>query len=221
MTVPTTEMAPVRIFREDTGVAIAREAARLVRDGGVLAMPTDSFYALGACAFDEAAVRRVCAIKGQRAQKPILVLIADRSQLERLVASVPPAATVLMERFWPGPLTIVFPASPRIPAVLTAGTGTIGVRLPEQPLLAQLLHATGPLTGTSANRSCEPPAQTALDVERSLGSDVDLILDGGPASATVPSTVVDVTETVRVLREGPVTREALKALLDREGIAVA
>jgi L-threonylcarbamoyladenylate synthase len=164
MTVRTTEMAQVRIFREDTGAAVVSEAARLVREGGVVALPTDSFYALGACAFDEAAVRRVCAIKGQRGQKPILLLIADRSQLDGLVASVPPAATVLMERFWPGPLTIVFPASPRIPAAVTAGTGTVGVRLPAQPLLVQLLHATGPLTGTSANRSGESPAQAALDV---------------------------------------------------------
>jgi L-threonylcarbamoyladenylate synthase len=221
MTVRTTEMAQVRIFREDTGAAVVSEAARLVREGGVVALPTDSFYALGASAFDEAAVRRVCAIKGQRGQKPILVLIADRSQLDGLVASVPPAATVLMDRFWPGPLTIVFPASPRIPATVTAGTGTVGVRLPAQPLLAQLLHATGPLTGTSANRSGESPAQAALDVERSLGSDVDLILDGGPSSATVPSTVVDATSTVRVVREGPITRAALKAVLEREGIAVA
>lgn len=221
MTGRTTEMATVRTFHRDAGAAIVREAAQIVRGGGVLAMPTDSFYALGACAFDEAAVRRVCAIKGQRAQKPILVLIAERSQLDGLVASVPPAATILMERFWPGPLTIVFPASPRMPVALTAGTGTIGVRVPAQPLLAQLLQTTGPVTGTSANRSGEPPARTALDVAGSLGTDVDLILDGGPASATLPSTVIDVTETVRVLREGPITRDLLKTLLDREGIAVA
>jgi len=220
MMVGTAEMALVRAFREDANDAIVRDAVRIVRNGGVLAMPTDSVYALGACVFDEAAVRRVCAIKGQREQKPILVLIADRSQLEALVACVPPAAAALMDRLWPGPLTIVLPASPRLPAALTAGTGTIGVRLPAQPLLAKLLHATGPLTGTSANRSGESPARTARDVAKSLGDDVDLILDGGPASATLPSTVVEATGIVRVLREGPIGRSAIQTALAEEGIDV-
>ncbi|OGW65074.1 MAG: threonylcarbamoyl-AMP synthase [Nitrospirae bacterium RIFCSPLOWO2_02_FULL_62_14] len=214
-------MALVRVFREDTGAAIVSEAAHIVQGGGVIAMPTDSLYALVACAFDDAAVRRVCAIKGQRERKPILVLISDRSQLAMLAARVPRAATVLMDRFWPGPLTIVFPASPRLPIALTAGTGTIGVRLPAQPLLAALLHATGPLTGTSANRSDEPPARTACEVQEKLGNDVDLIVDGGPAPVMLPSTVVEVGEPVRVLREGPIGRAALAAALEKEGIAVA
>jgi len=221
MTAGTAEMALVKAFQEDAIETIARDAARIVQGSGVIAMPTDSFYALGACAFDEAAVRRVCAIKGEREQKPILVLIADRSQLDALVARVPPAAAVLMDRLWPGPLTIVLPASPRLPVALTAGTGTIGVRLPAQPLLEKLLHATGPLTGTSANRSGMPPSRTALDVEQSCGGDVDLILDGGPASATRPSTVIEVAETVRVVREGPIERATIKAVLAQEGIELA
>jgi L-threonylcarbamoyladenylate synthase len=215
------EMALVRVLREDTVDTIARDAARIVQSSGVIAFPTDSVYALGACAFDEAAVRRICDIKGQRAHKPILVLIADRSQLDSLVACVPPAAAALMDRFWPGPLTIVFPASPRLPAALTAGTGTIGVRLPAQPLLEKLLRATGPLTGTSANRSGAAPAQTSREVEHSFGSAVDLILDGGPASATRPSTVITVAETVCVLREGPIERETVRAVLAQEGIELA
>ena len=221
MIVGTLEMARVSVLREDTVDAVARDAARIMRGGGVIALPTDSVYALGAGAFDEAAVRRVCAIKGQRETKPILVLIADRSQLDRLVARVPPAAVFLMDRFWPGPLTIIFPASPHLPAGLTAGTGTIGVRLPAQPLLKKLLRATGPLTGTSANRSGTTPAQTAREVEQSLGSAVDLILDGGPAPTTLPSTVISVAETVRVLREGPVGRVTVQAMLAREGIELA
>lgn len=217
----TAGMALIRAFGEGAADASISEAARIVRDGGVIAMPTDSFYALGASALDEAAVRRVCAIKGRDGQKPILVLIADRSQLDTLVARVPPAAAVLMDRFWPGPLTIVFPASPRLSAALTAGTGTVGVRLPVQPLLGKLLRVAGPLTGTSANRSGAPPLRTALDVERSLGEDVDLILDGGPASAALPSTVVEATDTVRVLREGPIGLAAIKDVLSREGMQLA
>jgi L-threonylcarbamoyladenylate synthase len=212
------EMALVRAFRGDADETILSEAARIVRRGGVIAMPTDSFYALGACALDEPAVRRVCAIKGQRESKPILVLISDRSQLDALAACVYPGAAVLMDRFWPGPLTIVFPASPHLPVALTAGTGTIGVRLPAHPLLVKLLRVTGPLTGTSANRAGASPAQMTLDVEQNLGHEVDLILDGGPAAATLPSTVVDATEGVRLLREGPIGRTALESVLAQEGI---
>ena len=219
MTAPMAEKALVQAFRADAADAIVHAAGRVVRGGGVIAMPTDSFYALGASAFNEAAVRRVCAIKGQREQKPILVLIAERGQLDELVDSVPRAAAVLMDRFWPGPLTIVFPASPRLPVALTAETGTIGVRLPSQPLLAKLLPVTGPLTGTSANRSGAPPARTAAEVERSLGHEVDLILDGGPADVALPSTVVETSGAVRLLREGPIGRAALQAVLEKEGIA--
>jgi L-threonylcarbamoyladenylate synthase len=221
MTARVIEMAPILAMRDGVAGGVAEEAARLVRDGGVIAVPTDSFYALGASPFDEKAVQRVCAIKGERGAKPILVLIADRSQLDGLAARVPPAAAALMDRFWPGPLTIVLPASPRLPVALSAGTGTVGVRLPAQPLLAQLLRTSGPLTGTSANRSGEPPARTAFEVERSLGSDVDLILDGGPASATLPSTVVEATDAVRVLREGPITRAAIEAALAVAGLRIA
>jgi L-threonylcarbamoyladenylate synthase len=218
MTVRAADVALVRTFRETPDLAVVGEAAGIVRAGGVLAVPTDSVYALGACAFNEAAVRRVCSIKGRDARKPILVLIADRSQLDALVARPPVGALVLMDRFWPGPLTIVLPASPRVPDRLTAGTGTIGVRLPAHPLLVTLLGVTGPLTGTSANRSGAPPARTAQEVEENLGADVDLILDGGPASVTCPSTVVEVGETVRVLRDGPIERAAIRAVLAQHGL---
>ena len=221
MTTRTAEMALTQAFQEDADETVVSEAARIVRHGGVIAMPTDSFYALGACALDEPAVRRVCAVKGQRESKPILVLIADRSQLDVLVARVPPGAAVLMDRFWPGPLTIVFPASTHLPAALTAGRGTIGVRLPAHPLLVKLLRATGPLTGTSANRAGVSPARTALDVEQNLGCEVELILDGGPASVTLPSTVVEATEVVRLLREGAIGQTALKTVLAQEGIELA
>lgn len=207
------DMAMMRASRGEAGEMVPENAVRVVRNGGVIAMPTDSFYALGACVFDDAAVRRVCAIKGQREHKPILVLIADRSQLAALVARIPPAAAVLMDRFWPGPLTIVFPASPHLPALLTAGTGTIGVRWPAHPMLQRLLRESGPLTGTSANRTGAEPARTAQEVEDALGSDVDLIVDGGPSSGPLPSTVVETVGAVRVLREGPIPCEAIEAAL--------
>ncbi len=213
-------MPSVRAFQGDGVGSSLIEAARIVRRGGVIAMPTDSFYALGACVFDASAVQRVCSIKGERGEKPILVLIADRAQLDGLVSSLPPMATVLMDRFWPGPLTIVLPASPRLPRPLTAGTGTVGVRLPAVSHLIELLRVTGPLTGTSANRSGCAPARSAREVAHSLGEDVEMILDGGPATATLPSTVVEATDGVRLVREGQISREAIDAVLAEHGLAL-
>ena len=206
----------VRKLDETTAEVVCEEVAAVVRAGGVLAMPTDSVYGLGVNPFDETAVRRLCAIKGRDEGKPILVLIADRSQLQGVVGTLPAAAAKLMDRFWPGPLTIVCPAAPALPKALTAGTGTIGVRLAAHPLLVRLLRHVGPLTGTSANRSGDAPARTAEEVEQLLGGDVDLILDGGPSAVTAPSTVVDVTgQTVRLVREGPIAWMAIQSVLER------
>jgi L-threonylcarbamoyladenylate synthase len=202
----------------DPSADVLETADRLIRQGGVLAMPTETYYALAACAFNDKAVRRVCAIKGRTEDKPILVLISDRAQLVQLVTGVPPAAQTLMDRFWPGPLTLVFPAALRLPRELTMGTETVGIRQPARRDVLQLLHRVGPLTGTSANRTGRPPVRTADQVHRELGEDVDLILDGGETPGGLPSTLVDVTGPVRVLREGPVGRQAIQAALKESGI---
>ena len=199
---------------------VFEEATRVLRWSGVIAMPTETFYALGASTSDEGAVRRVCAIKGRPQGKPILALIADRAQLTTLVDEVTSAATTLMERFWPGPLTLIFPASPRLPKVLTAGTGTVGIRQTAHTGLAPLLRQVGPLTGTSANRTGEPPARTAEDVQRTLGSEVDLILDGGMTTGGLPSTIVDCGSPIRLLREGPISRRQIEAALSMAGMTL-
>ena len=200
------------------------EAGRIAQAGGVLAVPTESFYALsasvGRAARQAEAIDRVCRIKGRADGKPLLVLIADASQVSSLVAAVPRAATLLMRRFWPGPLTIVFPAAAGLPDALTAGTGTIGVRLSAYPLLQAVLQRTGPLTGTSANRSGEPPARTAEEVRESLGDDIEAILDGGATPAAQPSTVIDVTGPIRLLREGPITAVQIASALAEAGLAL-
>jgi L-threonylcarbamoyladenylate synthase len=213
-------MATVLSLQLDSSGRVFEEVTRILRQSGVIAMPTESFYALGASTSDEVAVRRVCAIKGRPQGKPILALIADRAQLTALVDEVTSAATTLMERFWPGPLTLIFPASPRLPKVLTAGTGSVGVRQTAHTGLAPLLRQVGPLTGTSANRSGEPPARTAEDVQRTLGSEVDLILDGGMTTGGLPSTIVDCGSPIRLLREGPISRQQIEAALSLAGITL-
>lgn len=213
-------MATVLSLQLDSPGRVFEEATRVLRRSGVIAMPTETFYALGASTSDEVAVRRVCAIKGRPQGKPILALIADRAQLTALVHEIPPAATTLMERFWPGPLTLIFPASPLLPEALTAGTGSVGVRQTAHMGLAPLLRQVGPLTGTSANRSGEPPARTAEEVQTTLGSEVDLILDGGVTPGGLSSTIVDTVGPIRLLREGPISRQQIEAALSMAGMTL-
>lgn len=196
----------------------ASRTARAVADaGGVLAVPTESYYALAASAWQPGGLRRVNEIKGRPAGKPLLLLIAEAEQVHDLVESIPPAARVLIERCWPGPLTLVLPAGSRLSEELTAGTGTIGLRQPRLPSLMPLLQAAGPLTGTSANRSGADPVTTAGAVEQALGDVVDLILDGGPTPGGPPSTLVDTRDPVRLLREGAFPRARLEAILRAAG----
>lgn len=195
-----------------------KEAAQVARAGGVLAVPTESFYALGASATASAAVSRVQAIKGRPDGKPLLVLIARREQVAAFVLDVPQAGAILMQRCWPGPLTIVFPAAAGLPDGLTAGTGTVGLRLSAWPTLQEILCETGPLTGTSANVSGRPPMRTAEEVEAAFGSQVDLILDAGPTPGGAPSTVVTVNGPPQILREGPVSRQQLQAVFAEAGL---
>ena len=192
-------------------------AADAVRAGGVLALPTESFYALGASAFDQAGVRRVCELKGRPADKPMPVLIADRDQLMSLVTAVTATAKVLVEAFWPGPLTLVFEAKPSVPDELTARTGSIGVRQIALPNVLSLLRRVGPLTGTSANPSDADPPRTAQEVQAYFGEKVSLILDGGQTSGGPPSTIVDTRGPARLLREGPISREQVNAVLTAAG----
>jgi L-threonylcarbamoyladenylate synthase len=203
--------------RYDLSEPSFRGAAGIVHGGGVIAFPTETFYGLGACPFDARAVQRIFDLKGRSFRSaPILVLIRSRADLVALVSEITPAAERLMEACWPGPLTLVFHAAAAVPSVLTAGTGTIGVRLPAHPDVQRLLEAVGgPLTGTSANRSGGPPATTAEDVVRAFGDGVDAILNGGPTPGGLPSTVVDTTvDPPRLLREGRVPTASLRSVIN-------
>ena len=196
--------------------AVVTRAANVVRAGGVIAFPTETFYGLGVTPFDPAAVFRLFQLKGRSpASSPILVLIRDRTELESLVSEISPSAELLMNACWPGPLTIVFRASAIVPRLVTADTGTIGIRLSAAAPLRRLLEAVdGPLTGTSANRSGAVPATTAEDVQAFLGVEVDLILNGGRTPGGLPSTVVDTTvQPVRLVRQGALPRSAVLSII--------
>ncbi len=180
-------------------------------------MPTDSFYALAVSPFNEMALERLIHIKGERNHKPFPVLVGDPSQLDWLTEVIPDVARTLIKEFWPGLLTLILQARSTLSPTLTGGQGTIGIRQPNDPRVCELLKHTGPITGTSANRSGQSPALSAEDVNQQLGSVVDLIVDGGLSPGGQPSTVLQVVPEARILREGAISRLKLQEVLDRKG----
>ena len=199
-----------RNFRE-----VIQEAAQVVHEGGIVAVPTESFYGLAVHALDEKAIERLFAVKRRREDNPVLILIPSKEGLSSYVTEVNEKDRKLMERFWPGGLTMVFFAGLILPRSLTAGTGKIGVRLSSHPVPTELARAVGaPITGTSANRSGRPSCSTAEEVMEALGEDIDLILDGGKTPGGKGSTVLDVTiDPPVVMREGIVSRDELRPFL--------
>ncbi len=178
--------------------------AEVVFNSGVIAFRTDTFYGLGADPFNRQAVNRIKKLKGREETKPILVTISDHSQIERFIVERSESFESLAQRFWPGPLTLIGKSAAELPVEITAGTGMVGLRLPDDQDLRALLRACGgALTATSANPSNENPAMSAEQVENYFGSTIDLIVDGGEARVDRPSTVVDVTGAEpKLVREG-------------------
>ena len=190
--------------------------ARVLADGGIVAFPTDTVYGLGVDIFNADAVERLREVKGRQETAPFPVLLAGIEQLEAVVQPVPAEVDALTERFWTGALTLVLPTSVDLPQVLLK-EGAVGVRLPDDRICRRLIFKLGrPITGTSANRSGQPPAMTADEVRHALGNEVDYILDAGRAQGGTPSTVLSLNRgETRVLREGAISAElvleALKA----------
>ncbi len=206
-------MAIILPFSNPPAPEALKQAIACIQDGGVVAIPTDSFYALAVGAFNPGALRRVQAIKGQRDHNPFPVLVSDPEDLDQVVAEVPPIAEKLMQQFWPGLLTLVLKAKPYVLPVLKNQSGYIGVRQPNNPQICKFLEQAGPLTGTSANHAGQSPAQSAEVVLQLLGSEVDLILDGGETPGGEPSTVIELEPELRILRQGAISQEALEKAL--------
>ena len=178
----------------------------VIKQSGVIAFRTDTFYGLGADPFSARAVARIRELKGREDDKPILLLISDADQVERLLTERSPEFRRLATRFWPGPLTIVGNANPDLPQAITAGTGTVGVRLPADAHVRDLVRECGgALTATSANPAGRDPARSAEEVRNYFPRGIDLIIDGGQVTVIAPSTVVDATVSPpRIVREGAI-----------------
>lgn len=215
-------MSALRVADDERGRAAAIGA---LRAGGLVAIPTDTVYGIAVALSTPDGIERLFAAKARPPDKAISVLVDGLDQLEALVR-IPRAAAVLGRVGWPGGLTLVLPLRPAVagaflPSALTAGTATLGVRIPAHACPRALARELGPLPTTSANRSGEPDALEASAVEAALGSALDLIVDGGRTRGSVPSTVVDCASEdglARVLRVGAVALELLVGALDRAGI---
>lgn len=208
-------MPRIWVWQEEQAEAFFAEARTVLRSRGVLALPTETFYALAVDPFDEAVLARLFALKARPTAKPVLVLIAGPAMLFQVARELPAAAIPLMAAFWPGPLTLILPARLDLPPLLTGGTGTIGLRQPRQDLVCRLMAALGlPLTGTSANRSGQEALTTAGAVAREFGDGVDLILEAGPCPGGLPSTIVDVTVSPpRLVRAGAIPAARLEEVI--------
>ena len=195
------------------------KAARIISTGGVIAFRTDTFYGLGADPFNPSALRKIRKLKRREENKPILLLISDLHQLDRLVAEQSNLFRSLATRYWPAPLTLIGIARPDLPTELTAGSLSIGVRLPDNENVRELVRVCGgALTATSANISGQPAARTATEVENYFSAEIDLIVDGGQVTVTRPSTVLDLSgPEPRLVREGAVSREELTEILKTIG----
>ena len=197
-------------------VAAIGNAPDVVRNGGIIAYRTDTYYGLGVDPLNREAVQRVRDLKGREENKPILILISDAMEADRFVSERSSLFEIVSARHWPGALTLVLTARADLPEELTAGSGSIGVRLPEDSDVRGLIRACGgALTATSANPSGSPAARSAEQVAEYFPAGIDLILDGGQSESDKPSTVLDVSgDIIRVIREGAVDSSLMSDIME-------
>ena len=190
------------------------QAAEIIRNGGLVAMPTETVYGLAADATNGKAVAKIFQAKGRPMDNPLIVHISELSQVRELVREFPEKAQKLAQAFWPGPLTIILPKSDKIPDEVSAGLDTVAVRFPSHPIARKLISLSSPLAAPSANLSGSPSPTTLRHVQKDMDGRIDAILDGGECSVGVESTVITLaTEKPRLLRPGGITLEQLRAVI--------
>ena len=192
-----------------------KEAAGILRSGGLVAFPTETVYGLGGNALDEDAARKIYAAKGRPSDNPLIAHVSCVEEVAPLVKEIPEAGRKLMEAFWPGPLTMIFPKSDKVPYGTTGGLDTVAIRMPDDPVANRLIALAGvPVAAPSANTSGRPSPTTADHVWQDMNGRIEMIIDGGPVGIGVESTIVDVSSAVpAVLRPGAITMEMLEAVL--------
>jgi L-threonylcarbamoyladenylate synthase len=205
----------IKVNPQNPQINAIRIAANVIREGGLVAFPTETVYGLGANALDSNAVTNIFKAKERPADNPVIVHIANKKYLGRLARSVPPKAERLATKFWPGPLTLVLKRSNMVPDVTVAGLDTVGIRMPSNKIALALIRMSGvPIAAPSANRAGRPSPTTAQHVIDDLAGRIDVVLDGGSTRVGVESTVIDMTSRIpQILRPGGTSFEKLKAVL--------
>lgn len=204
--------------RENPDSEQLKEPAKILREGGLVAFPTETVYGLGANALNEEAAKKIYEAKGRPSDNPLIAHIADFDDLLPLVMEVPEAGKKLMEAFWPGPLTLIFPKSSLVPYGTTGGLDTVAVRMPADPAASALIRLAGvPIAAPSANTSGRPSPTTADHVWQDMNGKIQMIVDGGAVGIGVESTIIDVSgDEPMILRPGAVTQEMVSAVLGKE-----
>ncbi len=194
-----------------------RLPASILRKGGLVAFPTETVYGLGANALDENAVKKIFEAKGRPSDNPLIVHVSDKEELFALVSKVPEKAQKLMDKFWPGPLTLVLNKSKSVPRAVTAGQETVAIRMPNNKIALELIKQSGiPVAAPSANVSTRPSPTEAKHVLEDLDGKIDAIIDGGRTDIGLESTVIDLTsETPTILRPGKITKEELEKVIGK------
>lgn len=210
----------IKIDIQNIDKAGIRYAAEVLKSGGLVAFPTETVYGLGADALNEMAVSNIFRAKGRPSDNPLIVHISNKYDAEKLVAIVPACAHHLMDKFWPGPITLIMEKSPLVPLSVTAGLNTVAVRMPSHPVALALIRESGiPVAAPSANTSGRPSPTNANHVIEDLSSKVDVIIDAGSCNIGVESTVLDTTSTPPViLRPGGITLEQLEEVLGQVNV---
>lgn len=208
-------MERIRIDATNPEAALMARAVAVIRSGGVVAIPTDTLYGLAADPFNPKAVDRVFAAKGRAEVQAVALVAADAAQILARLGPLTPMARRLADRFWPGPLTILMAAPEALASRVSAGTGMVGVRVPDHRVTRELCRlASSPLVATSANKSGKPPSNDPEEVAAALGESIDLLVDSGATRGGAPSTIVDANgASLRLIREGAISLERIEQCL--------
>ena len=205
----------IRMKPGDFDWEAVQESGRIIREGGLVAFPTETVYGLGGNALDELAAQKIYHAKGRPSDNPLIIHIADMDSLEKIVTEIPEKARLLADAYWPGPLTMIFPKSDIVPCGTTGGMDTVAVRMPDHPLALALIRAGGGyIAAPSANTSGRPSPTRSEHVEEDLTGKIDMILDGGPVGIGLESTIIDFAEDIpTILRPGYINRQMLEDII--------
>ena len=209
------ETKEIKFNPENIDLSLAKEAGDILSSGGIVAFPTETVYGLGANALNEEAVKKIFIAKGRPSDNPLIVHVADEKDVDALVEEIPEKAKLLMQHFWPGPISIIMKKSDKISDYVSAGLKTVAIRMPSNPVAREIIRAAGvPIAAPSANTSGKPSPTEAAHVREDMLGKIDMIADGGSCDVGLESTVIDMTADVpTVLRPGGITLDMLEAVL--------